>query len=427
MDKGLTDKTESLRKKSNRLFKYQQSHKSELPVPPTPSQCRTKRVNNTTRRRKTLVESAHDNNRNLFECGITRNAGIVPIQGPSTSSNSDSLPSSVIHEQTDLLNVEISEQLTNISKMKDNFNNEVKEIMSLIENKGDVANAISKLCVLVQMSNDRMQSLHESTQQSLLKLLAVQKDLELSNERRDDIIKSNCDKIQMIETKMACSSDLHKLYITFTCDKELSELRKSRNLIDDARNIFKRMDIAVDELGILPIRSVHFQHIKVSNAVVPTLCITFINDRIAAIVRKKMMRFNARLDDENRLNELRYSERVFWSKDVWKLLKICWELKRLNLVNFVHVNADGIRVQYNTHVNENDSENKTATMIITCYSDIDKLRAIVGDIYSDISCTTLYGNNYFKLKFHERDAKRSNKNIDDSDDDEFDDASKMDC
>jgi len=96
-----------------------------------------------------------------------------------------------------------------------------------------------------------MNYIHESTQHSLLKLLAVQKDLELSNERKDDIIRTNCDKIQTIQTKMACSADLKKVFVTLTDDLEL---KKSKNLIDDTK-VFKRMDIDIDKLGILPIRT----------------------------------------------------------------------------------------------------------------------------------------------------------------------------
>lgn len=289
--------------------------------------------------------------------------------------------------------------------------------MCLVESKGDVISAISKLCALIQSSHEKMNCLHDLTQQSLLKLLAIQKDLELSNERKDDLINSNCDKIQSIETKMACSSDLNKIFITFTCENELNELRKSKNIIGDAKNILRKMEIDIDKFGILSIRSAHVQHIKVGNCLVPTLCITFINDRITMTVRKKIMIFNAKLDKENRLNELKYCGRVFWSKDVWKILKMCWELKRLNLINSAYVNPDGIRVQYNTPVQNVELEMKSASINVTSYNDIDRIRSIVGDIYPDVICKVLYDNSYFKLNFSERDSGRSSDYVYDSDDD----------
>jgi len=383
--------------KANRLFKYQQKNKRELSTPSALPQCKTQKVNFTVSQRKTKR---------------------------ATTSNEFPAEASLIHIQTDVLNVEFSEQMKNVSEMKENFSKELKEILCLFESKGDVISAIRKLCTLIQSSHERMNCLHDLTQQSLLKLLAVQKDLELSNERRDDLINANCDKIQSIETKIACSSYLNKIFITFTCENELNELRKSKNLIGDAKNILSKMEIDISKFGILSIRSAHVQHIKVGNCLVPTLCITFINDRIAGMVRKRIMIFNAKLDKENRLNELKYCGKVYWSKDVWKLLKICWELKRLNLINSAYVNPDGIRVQYNASVQNKDLEIEVSSINVTSYNDIDRIRSIVGDIYPDVSCKLLYDNSYFKLNFSERDSRRSSDFVYDSDD-EFSDADKQ--
>lgn len=403
---GANAKSESLRGKSNRLFKYQQTHKTELPAPPTPTQRRLGRVNASQIARKSKSARNFDNNRKLHSYGF----------GPSTSKQVQNVDASVsstvdyvnsiFQDQTEKLNVEIAESLINISKMKETFNNEIKNVLTLADKDGNVSEAICKLCSLIQLNNDNICSLHETTQQNLLKLLALQKDLELSNTRRDTLIMSNSDRIQSIETKMTCSKDLHKIWITFTCNKELEQLKQSGDLINEAKLIFKRMNIDVDRLGILPIRTVNFQHIKVEKSVIPSLCVMFNNDKIASIVRRSMMKFNATLDEENRLDELRYSERIYWSKDVWKILKICWELKRLKLVEYVNVHAEGIRVQYQIQATSG-SDSKSSSMNITCFKDIDKLRKIVGDIYPEISSTTLYDNNYFVMSFAERDARRS--------------------
>jgi len=321
----------------------------------------------------------------------------------------------------DMLNFGSSEEIDCLSGIKESFNESVNEVMSLVANKEDIVTAVSKLCSLVQSPHEIMHNLYELSQQNLLKLLAVQKDLELSNRRRDDLISTNSSKIESIETKMACTSDLNRVWITVECDKELNELKKSKNLISDANGILKQMKIDVDKLGILPIRSAHFQHIKVRNSVKPALCMTFINAQIAATVRKKIVRFNAQLKDNNKLHETKYNERLFWSKDVWKLLKICKELRRLKLINSAFVNSDGIRVKYNNSAHKD--EMKIVSMNVTCYEDIDKIRTAVGDIFSEVSCKILYDNSYFCLKFSERDSKRSSQdNVFDSDDDSGDDS-----
>lgn len=412
--------TESLTRKSNKIFNYQQTHKAELPVPPTPNQSKTKRVYNSRIFRKNKILHAHDKNRKLDSYGFIKmpnKSAELPknFSAPIiTSTNTTDIP--VNEDQTNKLNAEIAQSIMEISKIKENFNIDMNHIMQMSENRDTMFEAIKKLCQIAQIHNEKMCTLQEATQKNLLNLLALQKDIEVNNIRRDAAIADNADKIQSIETKMACNKDMHKLWITFTCDREVESLKQQTDLITQAKYIFQRLDIDVDNLGIIPIRSAYIQHIKVGNNVIPTLCVAFMSDRVAAIVRKKMMRFNVKLEEENRLNELRYSEKIFWSKDVWKLLKICWELKRLKLVEYVNVQIDGIRVQYN--YTESDSTTKSRFMIITNFNDIDKLRISTGDIFPDQSCTILYSNHYFRLSFSERDAKRSGSDMDFSDEDE---------
>lgn len=401
---GNKPQPEGLRKRANRLFNYQQSHKVELPIPPTPTQSKAKRVNTSNLARKTKSANIVDANRKLSSYGFTKKSKTDQGQNEGSQMVIDS-QDACLKDQTEQLNAEIAENLMSISKMRENLNNEIKCILDLSGNKENVNDAISKLCTMIQSNNDKLCSLHETTQQNLLKLLALQKDLEISNIRRDNIIKANSDKIQSIETKSACTIDLQKVWITFTSDKELEELQKNGNLISNTKNIFRRMDIDVNSYGIFPIRSAMFQHIKVGNSIVPTLCVSFANEKIASIVRRKIMAYNAMLEDEGRLNEMRYSERIFWSKDVWKILKLCWELRRLKLVEYVNVYAEGIRVQYLIKCDDQKST-KLASMNVTTFSDVDKLRAIVGDIFPEAHCCDLYDDEYFKLNFAKRDKKR---------------------
>ncbi|KAL7025202.1 hypothetical protein ACKWTF_013389 [Chironomus riparius] len=322
----------------------------------------------------------------------------------------------------EMLNFLNSEDLAGLSVMKESFNKSVKEVMSIVANKGDIAPAVSKLCSLIQSTHEMMHSLFELSQQNLLNLLAVQKDIELRNIRRDAVIKTNSSKIESTETKMACTSDMNRVCITFACDKELDELKRSKNLISDAKLILNQMKIDVDKLGILPIRSAYFQHIKMGTSVIPSLYIIFNNAQIASAVRKRIGIFNAQLRDNNKLHEIKYTVRLYWSKDVWKLLKICKELRRLKLINSAFVSSDGIRVKYNNPAYKEKMEVKIASMNVTCFEDIDKIRKEVGDIYSEASCKILYDNSYFSLKFSERDSRRSSHdNMFDSDDDFSDD------
>lgn len=392
---------ESLKKKSNRLFKYQQNHKSELPAPPTPTQCRQERVVKSQNFRKAKVSGVHDNNRNLFSCGFTKSSHPSHNDPPT---NKDNLQPDM---QTELINKEITESISSINETREKFSVEINNLLKIADNKDKTHEALSKIIVLIQSSNEKILKLQESTQHNLLKLLAMHKDQELANMRRDITIASNSNRIQSIETKSACNDDLHKIWITFTCDKELEQLKSCENLIYEAKNILKRMDINIDKFGILPIRSAYFQNIKVESNFVLTLCVAFTNEKIASIVRRQIMMFNVKLEEENRISEMRYNEKIFWSKNVWKVLKICWELKRVALVDFVNVRVDGISVQYKVPGNSEAQSAPSHRMIVTNFSDIDRLRKVINDIHIDSSCTTIYDDDYFKLRFSERDQRRS--------------------
>lgn len=394
---------ESLRKKSNRLFKYQQSHKSELPTPPTPRQRRQDRVQKSIQDRKNKVLTEHDTRRTLLAYGFSTNQTANTQTSLSTPAEQlEQLGELTNHSEN--INKEISLSLANIAETRTKFTNEIANVLQLNASQENLHEAVTKLCSLLQSSNDKILSLQESTQQSLLKILALQKDIEISNLRRDMQLASNSDRIQSIESKMACVGDLNKIWITFTCDRELEQLKANTNLIVEAKNILKRMDIDINKYGMLPIRTARLQHIKVEKNVIPTLCIAFTNDKIAPIVRRQIMKYNATLEAENRLSEMRYNERIFWSKDVFKLLKVCWELKRVNLVEFVNVHVEGIRVVYKTQKN---GQSATDSINITNFSDLDILRRTVNDIFPETSTTILYDDDYFKLQFQERDERRS--------------------
>lgn len=394
---------ESLKIRSNRIFKYQQSHKSELPTPPTPSQCRQQRVTKSKIFRRTKVTGMHDNNRNLLTYGFTN----MPDQPQNASNSTSHEPQLESNTETEMINKEITDNMSSIAESRRALTIEINNLLQIAGNKDNTQEALNKIIAIIQYSNDKMLTLQESTQHNLLKLLALHKDQEVANNRRDISITANSNRIQSIETKMSCNDDLHKIWITFTCDNELENLKSCSNLIGETKKILKRMEIDIEKFGFLPIRSAHFQHIKVENNMVPTLCVAFTNDKIASAVRRQIMLFNIRLEEENRLSEMRYNEKIFWSKNVWKVLKICWELRRAKLIDYVYVHVDGIRVQYSVPSNSENQQSISRRMVITNFSDIDCLRKIVNDIHSDSPCSVIYDDDYFKLKFAERDVIRS--------------------
>lgn len=408
---------ETLKKNAAKLLRYQQLNKKELPTPPTPNQRKTSRVINSKATRKNKIAEAHANRR-LLDLGFTKVASIPSNNDVVNTQKECTLTSSsVVCEQAENIRKEISDNITNISQLRQAFQDEIKSVMQMSEDNSKTQEALNHLCRIVQSNNEEMWNLQESSQQNLLKLLALNKDQEIMNMRRDLAIANNSDKIQSIETKLACNKDLHKVWITFTCEKELEALKSAGNLIQEAKKILHRMEIDINEYGFLPIRSVNFQHIRIERSDVLTLCISFKSDKLASIVRRQIMKYNAKLDEEGRLTEMRYNEKIFWCKDVWKILKICWELKRVKLIDFVNVHVDGIRIQYT------NNEKLTSYMNITNFADIDRLRKIVNDIYAETTCTMLYDNDYFKLNYNSRDERRSLTNSNNNE--IFEDAASM--
>jgi hypothetical protein len=309
-----------------------------------------------------------------------------------------------IDQDAKLLGDHIANSLNEMMELKVNFKHQVQEVITISKNNKQIATAFEKLCNIITSTNDKMISLYESTQENLLSIVALQRDQEIQNHRRNLFIKQNHDRIESVETKRSCQSDLEKVWITFSSLEELKSLEKSKNLINEAKLILTRMNIDMDQLGIMPIKHVHFQRIRIAANFELSLCITFNNQKSASIVRNGIILFNSLLEESNQINELRYNEKIYWSANVWKLLRMCFELRRLKFLDSVRVQAEGIQVKY-CRLPENDKN----IFYITCFNDIDEIRKIVNDIYVDIPWHQIYSDEYFQLTYEERDRKRNSE------------------
>ena len=289
------------------------------------------------------------------------------------------------------------------------FNNSIKEVLKCFKENSNVEEAFENLCFRLMSQNADLMNLQKNTQKNLLKILTMFRDQDLNTTNRDAIINSNTNRIQSLETKNECQNDLKKVFIKFTCEKEIMALRSSNSIMDETKRILSRMEIDVSKLGIMPIKYVRFQHIRAGNKQIPALCIMFNNEKNAYTVRQQIHAFNAKLEQHEKLDEIRYTERHFWSKNIWRLLRICLELKRVGLIKMVRTHVDGILVQY---LDKNTNVNHLKNMKVTCFDHIDKLRAAVDDIRLDGSCNIVYDDFYFKRKYIDRDNVR-NSNDDD--------------
>ena len=328
---------------------------------------------------------------------------------PDTSTDRCKSLNSVVDSATLIsarnLSDEIIQSIKELETLKFNVKKDILNLMSSAKKEDNYAHAFGKLCAIVLDLNEKMFALQNDTQEKILRVLALKQDQEVDNEFRDRKISSNLDSVQSIEMASSCENDLCKVFITFTCSKELNNLKSSKNLISDTKDILARMNIDVDKFGIMPIKNVKFQHIKVFKSFEQSLCVSFTNSNIASFVRHEITSFNKDLNEKGKLNEMRYCCKVYWSKNVWKMLKICYELKRLKLVDRVRVCRDGIIVNY-TVISTSSADKSLKWAKIKCLNDINILRRQINDIYSDISCEFLYDDNYFMLNGDERDYRR---------------------
>lgn len=301
--------------------------------------------------------------------------------------------------QTDpkALSDEITSSISIIKNSNISLLSEIDEIMKLACDKSKIYDAFMILCALITKYNTKVCEQQESIQQNILSVLTLQRDQKILNDNINAKIQHNSNRIQSFETKTECKDDLQKVWIILTCRNELERLMTSKNLIMDSKDILSRMDIDTP-----PIRKAHFQRIKIGSSHELALCLTFPSAQIASLVRSRIYKYNCKLEEEGKLQDLRYTERIFWSKNVWKILKICWELKRVHLIESVWVQHQGIKIRHKI----SPTSDKLKSKMITCYDDIDTVRKLIGDVLPTAQCKDVYDNDYFKLEYQERDDRR---------------------
>jgi hypothetical protein len=302
---------------------------------------------------------------------------------------------------------EISQSIqSNIEQIDDSRLKFQSEISTLQQSsKNDLVSSFRDLCTLLIKNNAQVQSLHQQILSDCSSILSIIQKQEIKNTKRDESIDLNSNKIQSVSTRQSCSDDLCKIFITLTCPRETESLTNSKDLINDSLNILERVQVDTNTLGITPIKRAHMQHIKTDKEIEPTLCIVFQNPNIATLVRRQIDKFNSELEAKMKLDELRYTHRRFWSSNIYSLLKISNELKRVGLLRSVRVSHCGIIVTYSKCLNS-----PTKSFLVSCYKDINLLRRLVNDHLFNTHCELIYNATYFALPLDKRDEMRDKSN-----------------
>jgi hypothetical protein len=218
----------------------------------------------------------------------------------------------------------------------------------------------------------------------------------------------NSSRIDAVETSLKCNNEGKVLWINFIDPREANNLQmKPRGeLMREASNMFARMNIWTDRSGRV-ITDAFMQRVTIRNGT------SFENDLIMGIkfyssetvleLRRLITAFVREKYAANDHDAIRYTARDNWSFDIRRLLRVCYEMSRFNLISNVIVKDYGISVSFEK---EEDGEPKTFKWLVRCEKDIDELRAEVSDVGTGVPSLNFYSVSYFKLSYAERDNER---------------------
>ena len=295
--------------------------------------------------------------------------------------------------------------------MKKNFD----DVREMIKNKKDPYDILDKI-VIELMGNYRkcceIIERYENNHFNRCKDLNDQ-IVSLENETMNKINyaqQQSENEIDAINLSQKCKDEVNILWISFTDPTEIENLRiKSKSdQMYEAKRILNRMNIKLDK-PYKVIMDVKIQKVSVKtdntyeNELI--LGIKFTNAIVVNYMKRQINDYGKNEFENKNFDLIRYSVRNFWSFKIWKLLRVCYDLKNFKLIENVNVTEHGVAVSYKKSINEESSHGrKMQNKFIRNENDLNILRSEVNDICNDVPTFQLYDGNYFKLGFNERKA-----------------------
>ena len=220
--------------------------------------------------------------------------------------------------------------------------------------------------------------------------------------------KESDDKSEELELKMKCKDEVNVLWISFTDPAEINNLKTKNkpDLLCEAKKIFNRMNIKLDKPH-KAIMDVLIQKMSVrtkgSYDEELILGIKFTNSSIVNYMKQRITEYAKNEYINENYDLIRYSVRNNWSLKIWKLLRVCYDLKNFKLIEKANVTDKGIEVTYRKSMNQlNNYSERVYKKLVLNENDLNILRYEVGDVCKDLSAFQFYNGNYLKLGFDER-------------------------
>lgn len=306
-----------------------------------------------------------------------------------------------------------------IQKLNEDISKLTKEYEELTKgDKFDLKTIFLKMNQLIKAMNDR----HDFVFKHLTINQGKSTDFVISelNDFRmqiDSMKTKQQNELESIKVVDDCRNDLRKFWLRFRYRGEAQQIRQNGNYPLQIKKILGNMGIKFD-LGILPIETAFFHDRKFGRDDMPeiALCCIFTNSTIAKRVKAEIAKFNRKLEEEQKHHMIRYFTSVNWSESVWNIMRICIELKNFNLINNVFATNEGIKVQYNSHIDASEEINqdpndtvitppqqiRTVTTKINNAVMLDNLRMTVKDFNFQIPFDQVYNPQYFRLSLDDR-------------------------
>lgn len=299
----------------------------------------------------------------------------------------------------------------------------------------------SKLEVIKQIQDPAMRDIMNSLAQEILNLVdeGQKKDLKINdisrnqkqliehaNETQKSVnnlstgvgrlgneLSSIDNRLQTVETTTGCQTDRQFLHINFIDSHEADEVEsgviwpknKCLNILDAMNIKFNKFDIC--DVSLQSAR----RRFGDSTRTVKFLKVKFNGTTWAGKILTQIIKANNKLKNEQ--GDIKYIAEIPNCRNVWKLKRICLELKKDGIISNVHVNDNGLAVVY-----KYGEENKKYT--VTNLSDIDRLRKLLQVEDQHIPVSVKYSESFWKAKFERNHAKRSRSELNESKNDDDD-------
>lgn len=350
-----------------------------------------------------------ENRRNLFD----KNRDLKANHNPNElfSKKDPVLVNSTLCGSEKFLSMDVSEDELNKTEVPcDEYEQKLAAVQSMIKKRDDPYTILEKIVNDLAENHSRHKALIQKVNDDNVKRCQQlnEQQVALENEIMEKIkyvYEKNQERMNAIEISQKCGTESNILWLSFADPREIEKLRlNNRNeLIREAKKIFTRMDIWMNN----PLRAIVDTFIKkiaiktgngFENEMI--MGVKFSNSNTVRELKSLVMKFAKENYLQQNLDRIRYTIRDNWSSDIWRLLRVCYDLTHFKLLKRTNVLDNGIIVYYDEI--DSDSNEVQRSMLIRCESDLDDLRKAVKDVSLNIPAFEFYDGNYFKMSPSER-------------------------